>query len=151
MTSKPVAFLLADLGVTKTHSRPHVSNDNPFSEAQFKTLKYRPAFPERFGSIQDARAHCHVFFPWYNTEHHHTRPRPADARTTCTHGLAEQRVAARGDRARHGLRGASRALPRRAPQPPAGPTEVWINPPKILMRSRESANTQPFAPAGTFA
>ena len=72
MTSKPVAFLLADLGVTKTHSRPHVSNDNPFSEAQFKTLKYRPDFPARFGSIQDARAHCHVFFPWYNTEHHHS-------------------------------------------------------------------------------
>jgi putative transposase len=62
MTSKPVALLLADLGVTKTHARPHVSNDNPFSEAQFKTLKYRPAFPERFGSIQDARAHCHGFF-----------------------------------------------------------------------------------------
>lgn len=71
MTSKPVALLLADLGVTKTHSRPHVSNDNPFSEAQFKTLKYRPEFPGRFGSIQDARAHAHVFFPWYNTEHHH--------------------------------------------------------------------------------
>jgi putative transposase len=64
MTSKPVALLLADLGVTKTHARPHVSNDNPFSEAQFKTLKYRPAFPARFGSIQDARARCHVFFPW---------------------------------------------------------------------------------------
>jgi putative transposase len=64
MTSKSVAFLLADLGITKTHSRPHVSNDNPFSEAQCKTLKYRPAFPERFGAIQDARAHCHVFFPW---------------------------------------------------------------------------------------
>jgi putative transposase len=64
MTSKSVAFLLADLGVTRTHSRPHVSNDNPFSEAQFKTLKYRPAFPARFGSIQDARAHGHDFFPW---------------------------------------------------------------------------------------
>jgi putative transposase len=64
MTSKPVALLLADLGVTKTHARPHVSNDNPFSEAQFKTLKYRPAFPDRFGSIQDARAHCHGFFSW---------------------------------------------------------------------------------------
>jgi len=72
MTSKSVAFLLADLGVTKAHSRPHVSNDNPFSEAQFKTLKYRPAFPERFGSIQDARGYCHVFFPWYNAEHHHS-------------------------------------------------------------------------------
>jgi putative transposase len=64
MTSKPVALLLADLGVTKTHARPHVSNNNPFSEAQFKTLKYRPAFPERFGSIQDGRAHCRAFFPW---------------------------------------------------------------------------------------
>jgi len=64
MTSKPVALLLADLGVTKTHARPHVSNDNPFSEAHFKTLKYRPAFPERFGSVQDAPAYCHVFFPW---------------------------------------------------------------------------------------
>src|SRR5438045_1254718 len=70
MVAKSVAFLLADLGVTKTHSRPHVSNDNPFSEAQFKTLKYRPAFPDRFGSIQDARAHGQDFFAWYNTEHH---------------------------------------------------------------------------------
>src|SRR5438093_1007067 len=86
--------LLAALGITKTHSRPHVSNDNPFSEAQFKTLKYRPDFPARFGSIQDARAHCHGFFPWYNTEHHHSglgRLTPYDVH----YGLAEQRVAAR--------------------------------------------------------
>ena len=72
MTSKPVAFLLADLGVTQSHSRPHVSDDNPFSEAQFKTLKYRPDFPGRFGSIQDARRHCQGFFAWYNDEHRHT-------------------------------------------------------------------------------
>ena len=72
MTSKPVAFLLADLGVTQSHSRPHVSNDNPYSEAQFKTLKYRPDFPARFTSIEAARAHCQVFFPWYNHEHRHT-------------------------------------------------------------------------------
>ena len=71
MTSKPVALLLADLGVTQSHSRPHVSNDNPYSEAQFKTLKYRPAFPARFPSIEAARAHCQEFFPWYNNEHHH--------------------------------------------------------------------------------
>jgi len=71
MTSKPVALLLADLGVTRTHSRPRVSNDNPFSEAQFKTLKYRPEFPDRFGGIEDARAFCQQFFPWYNTQHHH--------------------------------------------------------------------------------
>ena len=94
MTSKPVALLLADLGVTKTHSRPHVSDDNPFSEAQFKTLKYRPDFPERFGAIQDARAYCHGFFPWYNTEHRHGGLgllTPHDVH----YGLAEQRVAAR--------------------------------------------------------
>ena len=72
MKSKPVALLLADLGVTKTHSRPHVSNDNPFSEAQFKTLKYCPQFPERFGSLEDGRAFGQVFFPWYNQEHRHS-------------------------------------------------------------------------------
>src|SRR5215469_16554864 len=65
MTSKPVAFLLADLGVTKTHSRPHVSNDNPYSESQFRTLKYRPEFPDRFGCLQDSRAFCQGFFRWY--------------------------------------------------------------------------------------
>jgi putative transposase len=74
MKSKCVAMLLADLGVTKTHSRPHVSNDNPFSESQFKTLKYRPDFPRHFGSIEHARAFSQTFFTWYNTEHHHSDP-----------------------------------------------------------------------------
>ena len=69
---KPVAFLLADLGVTKSHSRPHVSNDNPFSESQFKTLKYRPNFPDRFGSFEDAHQFCDRFFKWYNDEHRHS-------------------------------------------------------------------------------
>jgi putative transposase len=72
MKSKPVASLLADLGITKTHSRPYVSNDNPFSEAQFKTMKYRPEFPEQFGSLPDARAWGQPFFHWYNHEHHHS-------------------------------------------------------------------------------
>src|SRR4030042_2414030 len=72
MRSKPVALLLADLGVVKTHSRPYVSNDNPFSEAQFRTLKYCPQFPERFGSIEDGRAFGQVFFPWYNQAHRHS-------------------------------------------------------------------------------
>ena len=72
MRSKPVAFLLADLGVTKTHSRPYTSTDNPYSEAQFKTLKYQPDFPERFGSIQDARAFLVRFFDWYNHLHRHS-------------------------------------------------------------------------------
>jgi putative transposase len=72
MKSKVVAHLLSDLGITKTHSRPHVSNDNPYSESQFKTLKYCPQFPNRFGSIQDARAFCGTFFTWYNKEHRHS-------------------------------------------------------------------------------
>jgi len=72
MKSKAVALLLSDLGVTKTHSRPHTSNDNPYSESQFKTLKYRPAFPKRFGSIEDARGFCRVFFQWYNKKHCHS-------------------------------------------------------------------------------
>jgi putative transposase len=72
MRSQPVAFLLADLGVTKTHSRPYTSTDNPYSEAQFKTLKYQPEFPERFGSLEDARAFLGRFFGWYNTDHRHS-------------------------------------------------------------------------------
>jgi len=143
MTSKPVALLLADLGVTKTHSRPHVSNDNPFSEAQFKTLKYRPDFPERFGSIEDARGHCRVFFPWYNTEHRHGGIgllTPHDVH----YGLADQRVAARTDV----LAVAYAAHPERfvagLPRPPARSTEVWINPPAAT-----AASTADPAPAGS--
>ncbi len=129
MTSKPVALLRADLGVTKTHSRPYVSNDNAFSEAQFKTLKYRPAFPPRFGSIQDARAHCHVFFPWYNTEHHHSSLgllTPAEVHQ----GLAEQRVAARATVLTAAYAAHPARFPAGRPHPPARPVEVWINPPK---------------------
>ena len=71
MTSQPVALLLATLGVVPSHSRPQVSDDNPFSEAQFKTLKYRPDFPARFGAYEDAETFCRRFFPWYNLEHRH--------------------------------------------------------------------------------
>src|SRR5213594_4694114 len=127
MTSKPVAFLLADPGVTKTHSRPHVSNDNPFSEAQFKTLKYRPAFPERFGSLQDARAHGQAFFAWYNTEHHHTGLgllTPHDVHV----GLAEQRVAERAAVLATAYAVHPERFPAGRPAPAAAPTEVWINP-----------------------
>jgi putative transposase len=148
MTSKPVALLLADLGVTKTHARPHVSNDNPFSEAHFKTLKYRPAFPERFGSIQDARAYCHVFFPWYNAEHHHIGLgllTPADVH----HGLAEQRVAERATV----LATAYAAHPERfsggLPHPPVPPVEVWINRPKT--RAIEEASYTPVLAGSTTA
>lgn len=72
MRSKPVALLLADLGVAKTHTRPYTASDNPYSEAQFKTLKYRPDFPRRFGSLEDARAICQAFFRWYNQQHRHS-------------------------------------------------------------------------------
>ena len=128
MTSKPVAFLLADLGVLKTHSRPYTSTDNPYSEAQFKTLKYRPGFPERFDSIEEARAFCRQFFGWYNHQHRHSGiglMTPA----TVHHGQAEQTHATR----RSVLDAAYAATPerfvRRPPRPPALPTGAWINKP----------------------
>ncbi len=128
MTSKPVAFLLGDLGVTKTHSRPHVSDDNPFSESQFKTLKYRPEFPDRFGSLQDARSFCQVFFPWYNTQHHHSGLGLLTPEVVHTHRAEHVR-----DLRQQTLDVAYATHPerfvRKPPQPPALPTEVWINPP----------------------
>jgi putative transposase len=128
MTSKPVAFLLADLGVTKTHSRPNVSDDNPFSEAQFKTLKYRPDFPERFGSVEHARAHCGDFFPWYNTEHHHVSIgllTPADVH----YGRAGQKIEARAGVLAAAYAAHPERFPRGLPQPAPAPNAVWINPP----------------------
>jgi putative transposase len=129
MTSKPVALLLADLGASKTHSRPQVSNDNPFSEAQFKTLKYRPQFPERFGSLEDARAFCVEFFDWYNHHHYHSGLAlltPATVHYGEAAAVLEQRRAI--------LAGAYAAHPerfvRRPPQPAEPPAAVWINPPK---------------------
>lgn len=134
MKSKPVAFLLADLGVTKTHSRPQVSNDNPFSESHFKTLKYRPDFPERFGCIEDARSYSKVFFDWYNLEHHHVGlglMTPFDVH----HGLAFKR---HSERAKV-LLAAHRAHPERfvnrIPVPPPLPTAVWINRPSTHERT----------------
>ncbi len=128
MTSKPVAFLLADLGVTKTHSRPHVSDDNPYSESQFKTLKHQPHFPNRFGSIEDARVFCQWFFTWYNTEHHHTALAlltPEVVHTRRASGVLQARQQV--------LLSAYKVHPerfvRRPPQPPVLPEAVWINPP----------------------
>jgi putative transposase len=129
MTSKPVAFLLADLGVIQSHSRPHVSNDNPYSEAQFKTLKYRPGFPGRFGSIEAARAHCQAFFPWYNTQHRHSGLGLHTA-ADVHHGNA---ATIRASRARV-LTAAYHQHPerfvRRPPAPPRLPVISWINPPE---------------------
>jgi putative transposase len=128
MTAKPVAMLLADLGVTRSHARPHVPDDNPYSESQFKTLKHHPTFPERFGCIQDARSFCRRFFGWYNHEHRHSGIAlltPADVHL----GRAEQITLARGVV----LDAAFAAHPERfvgkPPQPPRLPEAVWINKP----------------------
>jgi putative transposase len=130
MRSKPVAHLLSDLGVTKTHSRPYTSNDNPYSESQFRTLKYCPEFPERFGSIQDSRSFCCPFFTWYNNEHKHSGISlltPADMH----YGQAEEVISSRN----HVLEQAYLSKPHRfkykKPEHPPVPTEAWINKPKV--------------------
>jgi len=127
MTSKPVALLLADLGVTKSHSRPHVSNDNCYSESQFKTLKYHPGFPDRFGSIQDARAFCVPFFDWYNRAHRHSgigMMTPEAMHYGWAKELQSRRAAVlRGAYERHPER-----FPRGVPRPWKLPTAAWINP-----------------------
>jgi putative transposase len=136
MRSKPVAALLIDLEVAKTHSRPHVSDDNPYSEAQFKTLKYRPDFPDRFGSIEDARVHCRHFFRWYNHEHRHVGiglMAPAAVHDGTAAALTAQRaVTLDAAYAAHPIR-----FKGRAPKPPTLPTAAWINPPK-----KESSPTE---------
>jgi len=129
MTSKPVALLLADLGIIKSLSRPHTSNDNPYSEAQFKTLKYRPEFPDRFGSLQDGRGFCRTFFGWYNTEHHHSGIGMLTPEAV-HYGRAPVIIAARQQTldtafARHPER-----FVRNPPRHQEVPQQVWINPPK---------------------
>ena len=129
MTSKSVAELLVDLGVIKSHSRPHVSDDNPFSEAQFKTLKYCPQFPQRFGSLQDARAFCRQFFTWYNHEHHHSAigliP-PAKVH----YGLAEQIHQNRSRVLQSAFEKTPHRFKNKPPSPPPLVEAVWINKPK---------------------
>ena len=128
MASKPVALLLEDLGVAKSHSRPHTSNDNPYSEAQFKTLKYRPNFPERFDSIEQARAFCREFFPWYNDEHRHSGIgllTPAMVHHGTALQVTERRVAVLADAyARHPER-----FVNGQPHPQAVAQNAWINRP----------------------
>jgi putative transposase len=128
MRSKPVALLLADLSVTKTHSRPYTSNDNPYSESQFRTMKYRPEFPDRFGCIQDSRAFCQTFFLWYNDDHRHSgigMMSPAMVHYGAAFAVREHRQLV--------LDAAYRDHPerfvRRPPTPPQLPQEVWINKP----------------------
>lgn len=142
MSSKPVALLMADLGVTKTHSRPHVSNDNPFSESQFKTLKYRPDYPARFGCPADARSWAAEFFRWYNYEHHHSAIgllTPADVHFGRAQTILNQRQQV--------LQAAYLKNPARFVKGPSTsaplPLAVWINPPKANLQSEKPLPSSP--------
>jgi putative transposase len=129
MIAKPVAHLLADLGVTKSHGRPHVSNDNPYSESQFRTFKYRPDFPDRFGSFEDARAHCGRFFGWYNDDHRHSGiglHTPADVH----YGRAAKTRDRRGLVLLDAYAEHPERFVRKIPTPPPIPTVAWINQPE---------------------
>jgi putative transposase len=135
MKAKATALMLADLGVTKSHSRPYTSNDNPFSESHFKTLKYQPQFPKRFGCIEDAKAFCRCFFGWYNQEHHHaglglmTPDQVHYGQVDAVHTARQETL----DRAFHNN---PERFVRKAPQPPAKPTAAWINPPTTPLKMR---------------
>jgi putative transposase len=140
MRSKSLALLLADLGVTKTHSRPYVSNDNPYSEAQFKTLKYRPDYPDRFGALADARSWARAFFQWYNQQHRHSGlglMTPAMVHYGQAQAVYEQRQQV--------LQAAYAAHPERfvrgLPTPPELPTAVWINRPQTAHEAGDEASS----------
>jgi putative transposase len=128
MASKPVAFVLAGLGVTKSHSRPRTSNDNPYSEAHVKTLKYRPDFPDRFDTIEQARAFCRTFFTWYNTAHRHSgiawHTPHSTLHTTFTTDTPTPSTPSTPSAPR-----SFTAAYQRHPEPAALPTAAWINPP----------------------
>jgi len=137
MKSKQVAMLLSDLGITKTHSRPYTSDDNPYSEAQFKTLKYRPDFPDRFGCTQDARSFCQDFFPWYNKEHRHTGIGLLTPEAL-HYGFAKDIQIARGEILRAAYEAHPERFVKKVPVPPLVPEAVWINKPKLLPVSEEN-------------
>ena len=130
MKARALAEMLADLGIAKTHSRPQVSNDNPYSESQFKTLKYRPEFPGNFGSLQDARAFCGPFFDWYNNDHRHSGIGMLTPETVHYH-LAEQALAMRDQVLRQAYEAHPERFVRGIPTPRALPNEAWINPPTL--------------------
>jgi len=128
MKSKMLTDLMVDLGVTKSHSRPYVSNDNPYSEAQFKTMKYRADYPDRFASLQEARAFCELFIQWYNTEHYHSgiaMVTPQDLH----YGRAPHIIEARARVLDQAYKANPQRFVRRQPVPLPLPTTVWINPP----------------------
>ena len=128
MKAKATAFLLADLGVARSHNRPHTSNDNPFSESHFKTLKYQPRFPKRFGCIEDVRSFCRAFFIWCNRDHHHagigsmTPDQVHFGQIDAVHAARQATL----DRA---FRENPQRFVKKPPIPPAKPTAAWINPP----------------------
>ena len=135
MKAKATAFLLADLGVTRSHNRPHTSNDNPFSESQFKTLKYQPTFPKRFGCIEDAKSFCRRFFDWYNQDHHHAGiglMTPDQVH----YGQADAVHTARQQTLDLAFRANPERFVNKPPPPPAKPTAAWINPPTPAPKGR---------------
>lgn len=138
MMAKSMAMLMSDLGINESHSRPHVSDDNPYSEAHFHTVKYRPDYPDRFGCLGDARSWCEGFFPWYNNEHHHSALHlltPADVH----YGRAEEKLAQRQEV----LQQAYAAHPERFVNGPPTVSQlsaaVWINRPATADGSANSA------------
>ena len=134
MKAKATAFLLADLGVTRSHNRPHTSNDNPFSESHFKTLKYQPRFPKRFSCIEDARTFCRQFFDWYNQDHHHAGiglMTPDQVH----YGQIDAVHAARQVTLDQAFRENPGRFVKKAPTPPDKPTATWINPPTPKSRA----------------
>ena len=144
MRSKAVGQLLGELGVTKTHSRPHTSNDNPYSEAQFKTLKYRPEFPGRFGSIEDARAFLRGFFHWYNSVHRHSGIAlltPEDVH----YGRADELIDKRDAVLRRAQTRNPERFVRGGPRAPRMPTAAWINAPRDSAKGQFGAAQRPWS------
>lgn len=132
MKSQTVAQLLAALGVIKSHSRPSISNDNPFSESQFKTFKYQPDFPDRFASYDEALAYCTEFFSWYNDHHYHSGLNmltPASVH----YGNAEQIVACRNQTLQAAFVAHPERFVRGSPTQKPPPQDVWINPPETVL------------------
>lgn len=128
MTAKPIALLMSDLGITQSHSRPHVSDDNPYSEAQFRTLKYCPNYPDRFGSLQDARQWSQAFFTWYNQQHYHSALAlltPADVH----YGRGDEKLAQRQVVLQQAYQNHPERFVKGRPTPAQVPDAVWINQP----------------------
>ena len=150
MTSHSVADLLGSLGVTKSHSRPHVSNDNPFSESQFKTMKYRPEFPKRFGCYEDALSFCREFIGWYNEEHYHSGIGMLTP-SSLHYGQGEKIITSRKETLQVAWQKTPERFVHGVPTPASVPKAVWINAPKraIELKNEAPAANCPGAPEVT--